>query len=809
MTMMSLTVKRPLPIGLCRAQALIIHWSLRFFLAAVVMAVALDSAAAPQTASPLSAPVKSVVNQYCVSCHDADMKKGGLDLERLSRDGVTDHSDEWEKVIRKMRARQMPPVGKERPTDQTFDEVVGKLASTLDRAAAKNPNPGRTDTFRRLNRTEYQNAIRDLLALDIDAAALLPKDEASHGFDNVTVGDLSPTLLNRYISAAGKISRLAVGAPRRVPGGDTFRLRPDLTQEEHVEGLPPGTRGGTLLNHTFPRDGEYEIQIRLTRDRNEEVEGLREPHEVEVLLDRERVKFFTVAPPKGDRNFEKVDAHLTARVAVTAGPHQLGVTFLKNPSSLLENRRQPYLARYNMHRHPRLTPAIYQISINGPYESAGPGDTPSRRRIFVSQPTKPGEQDPCAERILTALMRRAYRRPVVSADLQKPMEFYRKAKLEDGFEAGIEAALSAVLVSPEFLFRIEQEPVGVAPGAAYRLTDLALASRLSFFLWSSIPDDELLATAERGELHQPKVLEKQVRRMFADSRAENLVQNFGEQWLHLRNLESITPDLRLFPDFDDNLRQAFRRETELHFEAVLREDRSVLDLIKADYTFLNERLAKHYGIPNVYGSHFRRVTLDKNSERGGLLRQGSVLTVTSYATRTSPVIRGNWILGNLLGTPPPPPPANVPALKDNTISANLSVRARLAEHRANAACASCHNLMDPVGFALENYDAIGRWRTLEEGQPVDATGGLPDGSKVTGVAGLEAGLLRHPDLFVSTLTEKLLTFALGRGLESSDAPAVRKIVREAQANDFRFSSVIIGVVKSTPFTMRRASPANP
>ena len=831
------------------------------------MAMAFTSAAAQPPSSPLAAPVKSVVNQYCVSCHDADVKKGGLDLERLSRDGVTEHSDEWEKVLRKMRARQMPPVGKERPTDQTFDEVVGKLASTLDRAAAKNPHPGRTDTFRRLNRTEYQNAIRDLLALDIDAAALLPKDEASHGFDNVTVGELSPTLLNRYISAAGKISRLAVGTSYRQPGGDTFRLRPDLTQEEHVEGLPPGTRGGTLLNHTFPRDGEYEIQIRLTRDRNEEVEGLREPHEVEVLLDRERVKFFTVAPPKGDRNFEKVDAHLKARVPVTAGPHQLGVTFLKNPSSLLENRRQPYLARYNMHRHPRLTPAIYQISINGPYDSKGPGDTPTRRRIFVSYPGKnedrardavtrglspsplngeraevrgdaaqrfpPNEsretdhpspsiplfverrgkpetlgEDACAEKILSTLMRRAYRRPVVSADLPKPMEFYRKAKSADGFEAGIEAALSAVLVSPEFLFRIEQDPAGVASNTAYRISDLTLASRLSFFLWSSIPDDELLAIAERGELHKPRVLEKQVRRMLADSRAENLVHNFGEQWLHLRNLESITPDLRLFPDFDDNLRQAFRRETELHFETVLREDRSVLDLLRADYTFLNERLAKHYGIPNVYGSHFRRVALEQNSERGGLLRQGSVLTVTSYATRTSPVIRGNWILGNLLGTPPPPPPANVPALKDNTISANLSVRARLAEHRANAACASCHNLMDPVGFALENYDAIGRWRMLEDGQPIDVTGGLPDGSKFAGVAGLEAGLLQHPDLFVSTLTEKLLIFALGRGIESSDAPAVRKIVREAQANDFRFSSVIIGVVNSTPFTMRRASPVN-
>jgi hypothetical protein len=384
------------------------------------------------------------------------------------------------------------------------------------------------------------------------------------------------------------------------------------------------------------------------------------------------------------------------------------------------------------------------------------------------------------------------------------MAFYRKAKGEDGFEAGIESALSAVLVSPEFLFRIEQDPEGIAPNTAYPVSDLALASRVSFFLWSSIPDNELLTTAERGELHKPKVLEKQVRRMLADSRAANLVRNFGEQWLHLRNLESSTPDLRLFPDFDDNLRQAFRRETELHFETVLREDRSVLDLLKADYTFLNERLAKHYGIPNVYGSQFRRVALDHNSVRGGLLRQGSILTVTSYATRTSPVIRGKWVLENIVGAPPPPPLPDVPALKDNTVSATLSVRERLAEHRANAACASCHNLMDPIGFSLENFDAVGRWRTLEEGKPVDTTGGLPDGSKFTGVSGLEQGLLAHPEVFAGTLTEKLLTFALGRGVEYYDAPAIRKIVRDARAADYRFSSLIVGITKSTPFTMRRA-----
>lgn len=751
------------------------------------------SAAAPKPV------VAEMVRAHCLDCHDGESKKGELNLVPLLEADISQRNAEWEKVVRRMATRQMPPANrKDRPTEAEYETMLRSLTGVLDASAKKHPNPGRTETFRRLNRTEYQNAIRDLLALDIDAAALLPKDEASHGFDNVTVGDLSPTLLNRYVSAAEKISRMAIGAPRRTPGGDTFRMPPDLTQEDHVEGLPPGTRGGTLLSYTFPRDAEYEFQIRLTRDRNEEVEGLRESHELVVLIDKVKVKAFTVAPPT-DRNFDKVDAHLKVRVPVAAGPRQVGVTFVKNPSSLQETKREPYRARFNMHRHPRLGPAVYQISINGPYNSTGAGDTPSRRRIFGS-----GLSERNAEKILSSLMRRAYRRPVTTNDLAKPMEFYRNTSATEGFEAGIEAALSAVLVSPEFLFRVERDPEGLAANTAYPVSDLTLASRLSFFLWSSIPDDELLAAAERGELHKPRILEKQVRRMLADERTLNLVRNFGEQWLHLRNLESVTPDLRLFPDFDDNLRQAFRRETEMHFETVLREDRSVLDLLKADYTFLNERLARHYGIPNVHGSQFRRVALGRDSVRGGLLRQGSVLTVTSYATRTSPVLRGKWILDNLLGTPPSPPPPNVPNLKENTIAANLSVRERLAEHRANAQCASCHNLIDPPGFALENFDAVGRWRTLEEGKPVDAAGGLPDGSAFDGVAGLEAGLLKRPELFASALTEKLLTFALGRGVEHYDAPGVRKIVRDAAKEDYRLSSIIVGLAKSTPFTMRKS-----
>ena len=746
-----------------------------------------------------------VVGRYCVGCHDAGTAKGGLDLTAVAAADVAHHPLVWEKVVRRLRGRQMPPTGKARPDEDTYAAVVSQLETALDRAAAERPNPGRTDTIRRLTRTEYQNAVRDLLAVQIDAAALLPADEAGHGFDNVTVRELSPTLLDRYITAAQKVSRLAVGGAGRSPGGDTIRVRPDVTQEDRVDGLPVGTRGGTLIRYTFPQDGEYDVRVRLTRDRNEHVEGLHEPHELEVLLDRERVKSFTVKPPSGGKGHEHVDDHLTLRLSATSGPHDLGVTFVKNPSSLLETARQPYNAHFNMHRHPRLSPAVYQVSITGPFGAKGPRDTPSRRRLFIARPTSPGDEEACAKQILSALMRRAYRRPVGDADLDRVLPLYRTARREADFDAGIEAAVSAVLVGREFLFRVERDPPGIAPHTTYRVNDLELASRLSFFLWSSIPDDELLDLAARGELRKPEVLARQARRMLADPRSQSLVSNFAGQWLHLRNLDSITPDARLFPDFDDNLRQAMRRETELLFEEVVREDRSVLDLLKSDHTFLNERLAKHYGIPHVYGPRFRRVAIEPDAERGGLLRHGSVLTVTSYATRTSPVIRGKWVLENLLGTPPPPPLPNVPALDDNTVSASLPVRERLQQHRANAACASCHNLMDPVGFALEHYDAVGRRRTLEEGQPVDASGGLPDGSRFTGVGGLEDALLKRPEVFVGTLTEKLLTFALGRGVEYYDGPAVRGIVRAAKAADYRFAALIEAIVTSPPFQMR-ASP---
>ena len=743
-----------------------------------------------------------LVNKYCISCHNADETEGGMNLEIVQSDEITENPELWENVITRLQSRQMPPPDRKRPSEDTYQAMVSHLSETLDLAAKKHPNPGRVDTFRRMNRTEYRNAIRDLLGLEIDAINLLPNDEESHGFDNITVGNLSPSLLDRYISAAQKISRLAVGAPRDHPQGHTIRIPPEVTQEKHVEGLPIGTRGGTLLPYTFPQDGEYEIEVSLARDRNEHVEGLKEAHEMEILLDKAIVERFTVAPSKERRDHSMLDKHLKARTFVTAGPHNLGVTFIKFPYSLVENKRQPFEAHFNFHRHPRLSPAVYQISITGPFNGQGAVDTPSRKKIFIKQPKTKREEEPVAREILMALMQRAYRRPATKQDLKQPLAFYREAAKEDGFEAGIEAAITSILVNPEFIFRIEREPKRSNPGQAYEISDLELASRISFFLWSSIPDEELLEEAMAGNLRKSGVLEKQVLRMLADEKSISLVNNFASQWLHLRNLDSVTPDLRLFPDFDDNLRQAFRKETELFFEDVLREDGNVLGLLKSDYTYLNERLAHHYGIPNVFGSRFRRVELEPKFHRGGILRHGSILTVTSYATRTSPVIRGNWVLENIMGTPAKPPLPDVPALDENKVNASLPMRQRLEQHRANPACASCHNLMDPPGFALENFDAIGRWREYEYGLPVDASGGLPDGNTFVGIANLEDGLLKRPELFVRTLSEKLLTFGLGRGVEVYDAPAVRKIVKYAEENDYRFSSIILGIVNSVPFQMR-------
>jgi Protein of unknown function (DUF1592)/Protein of unknown function (DUF1588)/Protein of unknown function (DUF1585)/Protein of unknown function (DUF1587)/Protein of unknown function (DUF1595)/Planctomycete cytochrome C len=724
----------------------------------------------------LALPPQSVLQRYCVDCHDAETKKGGIDLDSILKDGISQHTPIWEKVVKQLNARQMPPIGKKRPDTAGYDQAVKALITELDQQP---PNPGRTDTLRRLTRTEYENAVRDLLAVEFDAKAAFPTDEISHGFDNITVGDLPPALLDRYITAAQKIARQAIGASDK-PEITTVRMRGDVTQEYHVPGLPLGTRGGVLIPHVFPSEGDYEVQIRLQRDRNEQVEGMNGEHEVQILLGREVKAEFTIKRAKNS-NHEMIDAHLKARLHLTAGKKDLGITFIPKGSPLLERLRQPYESSFNLHRHPRLSPAIYQVTIVGPYDAKGPAETPSRQLIF-------GKSNNDAKTVLAPILRRAWRRPVTEADLARVLPFVKAAAT---FESGIESAIQAILISREFLFRAEADQLK----SPYRLTDLELASRLSFFLWSSLPDDELLES--------PLDVEAQARRLLNDSRAQALITNFADQWLYLRNLESITPDARLFPDFDHNLREALSTETSLLFADVVKKDRSVLDLVRTGRTWLDQRLAAHYGIPHIYGDRFREVKLAPEWQRGGILRHGSVLTVTSYATRTSPVIRGHWILKNLLGTPPPPPPPDVPAL-DGVISESLPIRERLAKHRENATCASCHNLMDPVGFALENYDAIGRWHDLVEGRKVDALGGFADGSKFEGVAGLEEAVLKHPELFVTTLTEKLLTYALGRGLETYDAPAVRKIVQRAKAKDWRFSEIIAGIVTSVPFTLRSA-----
>ena len=762
-------------------------------------------AAGPQSASSH----RAVLDRYCVTCHNERLETAGLSLDAIDVASVSDEAEVWEKVVRKLRTGVMPPSTRPQPSADDRGGLISWLESSLDDAAAAQPNPGRTETLRRLNRTEYRNAVRDLLALDVDVSVLLPADESGHGFDNVTVGDLSPLLLDRYISAAQKISRLAIGSTQTSLQSDVIRVPPDTTQEAHVPGLPIGTRGGTVVPYTFVQDGKYDIQVRLARNRTGNIGGLRDPgqHTLQVLIDRVPVGTFTVEKPaEGDDAL--VDKNLKIRVPVVAGPHEVGVTFLQNAASLLETEREPLQSHFNETRHPRLTPAVYQVSITGPYAAMGADDTPSRRRLFTCVPAEPTAkaEEACARQILSSLVRRAYRRPVTGADVDGPMAFYRDGRADGDFDAGIGAALSAVLINPEFLFRVELDPADLKTGAPYRVSDLELASRLSFFLWSSLPDDELLDAAIKGELSRSDELERQTRRMLADARSSNFASNFAGQWLRLRNLASVSPNGRLYPDFDDNLRRAFREETERFVDSIVREDRSVVDLLKADYTFLNERLAKHYGIPNVYGSRFRRVALGADSKRGGLLRHGSLLAVTSYATRTSPVIRGTWVLDNIVGAPPPPPPANVPALEDTQVSAALPMRERMAQHRANPVCASCHRTIDPVGFALENFDALGRWREhAGDSGPIDVSGALPGVGEVDGVAGLETALLSRPELFAGRLTERLLTFALGRGVEYYDAPAIRKILREAEADQYRFSSLILGIVRSVPFQMRTST----
>ena len=764
-----------------------------------------------------AASERAVVDRYCVTCHSDRLQTGGLSLEGVDLADVAAHAEVWEKVVRKLRAGAMPPRPRPRPDAETHERLLAYIETALDEAARVNPDPGRTETFRRLNRTEYQNAVRDLTALEIDVTALLPRDDAAFGFDNVATGGLSPTLMERYLAAARTVSELAVGSRAPAPGSRVVVVPADRTQEDHVDGLPFGTRGGTVVEHVFPFDGEYEIQVRLQRNRNENVEGLTEPHEVELTLDGERLGLFTMEPStnmviQANATYyadEGIDNHLNVRLPVTAGPHRVGAAFIKKNSALLETTRQPYDAHFNMDRHPRQQPAVRTVSIAGPFDPSGIGETPSRDRVFSCRPADDtaAEAEACAAAIVASLARRAYRRPVDFGDIEQLTGFYREGYAEGGFEAGVETALRALLTSPEFLFRIERDPAGVEPGTAYRVSDLELASRLSFFLWSSLPDDELIDVAAAGGLREPAVLHDQVQRMLADPRAETLTTNFASQWLHLRNLDAVTPDARNFPDFDDNLRQGFRTETQLLFRSVVDEDRSVTDLLTADYTFLNERVATHYGVPGIYGDHFRRVALPAGSPRAGVLGHGSILTVTSYATRTSPVLRGKWILENLLGTPPPPPPPNVPPLEESTSSTGvMSMRERMVAHRQNPACAVCHRIMDPAGLSMENFDAIGRWRDTEAegGAAIDASGNLPGGEPFDGVAGLRRAVLDRPAVFVGTVTEKLLIYALGRGIEPADGPAVRAIVDAASRDDYRFSSLILGIVESPPFQMRRS-----
>ena len=805
-----------------------------------------------------------------------------LDPANVSRDART-----WEQVVRKMRAGVMPPNGMPRADKGAHERFLSIIEGELDRAARVRPNPGRTEAFHRLNRTQYQNAIRDLLDLEIDVTSLLPPDDASYGFDNIAgVLKFSPTLMERYLTAAQKISRTAVGLPSSSPNIDYFRVADDRAQDDRLSAQLFGTRGGASIRYTFPMDAHYTIRVELSRDLNEQVPIYAEPQLLEVSIDGERVNVFTLpgvaAPPppppsepvaatdapsddppesnpqaatgraarppqrgagpgrrgggagggnrQGQAQRNRADREWEIRVPVKAGPHQVQVAFVKQTSAVAETTRvpfqRPYPAGVNI-AETRTGAYLRSVEIAGPFDPTGPGNSPSRQRIFTCQPSPTAntstpkgqlptpksaaalprnrDADICARSILSTLARRAYRRPVTSADIEPLMAFYRDASGTGSFDEGVDQALQRLLISPEFLLRVEADPAGIPANTPYRVSDLELASRLSFFLWNSIPDDELLRVAEQRRLREPAVLERQVQRMIADARFTSFVEQFAGQWLFLRNLTASIPVQQNFPDFDDTLRESFRIETEMFVESVIREDRSALDLLRADYTFLNERLARHYGIPNVKGTRFRRVVLPPASHRGGLLGHGSILTVTSYPDRTSPVVRGKWILENLLGTPPPPPIPGVPPLKPPSFAGKvLTMRERIASHRNSPVCASCHAMMDPLGLALEHFDGVGKWRALDEsGAPIDASGALPDGTRFDGAEGLRTALLTS-DRFLTTLTEKMLTYSLGRGVEYYDMPAVRAIVRDAARDNYRFTSLIKAIVESAPFQMRRS-----
>jgi hypothetical protein len=755
-----------------------------------------------------------LLEKYCSECHNAQDWAGGVAFDTMTPDTLHDDAKVWEAAVRKLRGRMMPPPGKPRPDNATVDSFVSWLETSLD-SGSEHPQLARI-ALHRLNRTEYANAIEDLLALRIDPGALLPKDDESDGFDNVAnVLKVSPSFLDQYISAARFVSNEAVGEPAARTMSSVYRVQPGAEQSHHIEGLPLGTRGGMLIEHLFPAQGEYSFSIGGLASAGYVI-GLEYQHTVVMTIDGQKV---FEAKLGGEEDLKAVDQKQAAaeaainarfkniRVKVSAGPHRVGVAFVARSFAESDVELQPFVESAGMDRIPN----VRRLEIVGPFDPAGLGDTPSRKKIFVCKPSAPAQELPCAKQILTQLARRAYRRPVTETDIQGPLRFYESGRQSGSFDVGIQHGLMAILASPKFLYRAEPPPANLEPGASYRVSDLELASRLSFFLWSSLPDEELLSIAEQGKLKDPQVLERQVRRMLADPRARSLVTNFAFQWLRVRALDGIDPDAALFPNFTDSLRDAFKKEMELFVGSIFLEDRSVLDLLTADHTFVNERLALHYGIPNIRGSQFRRVALS-DPKRWGLLGKGSVLMVTSYANRTAPVLRGAWILENITGTPPVAPPPDVEALIENQEGAKAqTVRERMNLHRAKQSCNACHGVMDPLGFALENFDAVGAWRVKdsETGTGIDSSGELADGSPVSGPEDLRRALLKRPDQFVQTLTEKLLTYALGRSVEYHDMPTVRAIVRDASRDNYRFSAIVTGIVKSASFQMQTISKPEP
>ncbi|MEP7306876.1 MAG: DUF1592 domain-containing protein [Acidobacteriota bacterium] len=776
-------------------------------------------------ASP-EASQRALINRYCVTCHSDALKTGGLTLAKVDVDHPAVDAEVWEKVFRKLRAGLMPPAGAPRPDRATLDTLRRTLEAAVDRAALDQPHPGATP-LHRLNRNEYANAVRDLLAIDVDTATLMPPDDSAEGFDNIAdVLGTSPALIERYVGAAGKISRLAVGNTDLGALSTTYKVRGDLSQDRHVDGLPLGTRGGIVIRHNFPVDGEYLFKFALLKvNFGPQYGGAAKDEQLEMSVNGERVLLRDLRSVpyyyiRGGATSGGPAAPLEVRLPIKAGPQTIMVTFLKKTSAYVDDLVQRFDAttadlQTGVQFGYTTVPHLSGVEILGPYAVDGPGDTPSRARIFVCRPparvngteaAAEREESACAKTIVSTLARRAYRRPVSAQDVEPLMTFYRTGREGGDFERGIEMALRRILSDPNFMFRFERDPDNLPAGAAYRLSDVELASRLSFFLWSSIPDEELLQAAEQGRLKEPGALEQQVRRMLNDPRSRALIANFAGQWLFLRELRNRNPDLLVYPDFDDNLRQAFQRETELLFDSVVREDRSVFDLLNADYTFVNERLARHYGIPHVYGPDFRRLPVGSEARRG-LLGHGSLLTVTSAPNRTSPVTRGAWILENLLGSPPPLPPPNVPAFPEAKTGQGVaeeaaSVRDKMIQHRKNQPCAGCHQIMDPVGLALENFDGVGRWRAAESGIKIDASGRLVDGTPIDGAESLRKAISNYPDAFVQTLAEKLLMYGVGRTAHSDDMPAVRAIAREAARNDFRFSSLVMAIVKSDAFQMR-------